>query len=138
MGFGIRWRSSASGIERPLGSHSRNAPGQWRLSQPCSIDLRADDSSRGALNHGNLDFAANTAGLECKVDRPAELLRDEIANDPDAVSAVGRSCHGGAADFPPCDRQVRRILASTWVAATGSVTCGPAIVVFASVPLGAS
>jgi hypothetical protein len=40
---------------------------------------------------GNLDVAANAAGCECKVDGTAELLRDEIANDPDAVSALGRS-----------------------------------------------
>src|SRR5262249_56333250 len=59
---------------------------------------------------GDLDVAADAAGCECEVDRTAEFLRDEIANDADAVSAVGRSCNGGAADLAPRDRQGARTL----------------------------
>jgi hypothetical protein len=60
-----------------------------------------------AGSEGNLDFAANAAGCECKLDRTAELLRHEVANDADAVSAGGRRCNGGAADLAPCDRPRR-------------------------------
>src|SRR5262249_25308893 len=59
---------------------------------------------------GDLDVAADTAGCECKVHKTTELLWDEIANDADAVSAVGRGCNGGTPDLAPCERQVCRVL----------------------------
>jgi hypothetical protein len=37
----------------------------------------------------NLNFAANPARSECEVNRTAELVRDQMANDAGAVSAVG-------------------------------------------------
>jgi poly-gamma-glutamate synthesis protein (capsule biosynthesis protein) len=36
----------------------------------------------------NFDLAANAAGRECEVDRTAKLVRNEVANDPDAVSKL--------------------------------------------------
>src|SRR5262249_58650330 len=88
----------------------RDLSGRHGFSRPCVTLAQACVSVARGLE-GDLDVAADAAGCECKVDRTAELLRDEIANDADAVSAVGRSCNGGAPDLAPCDRQVRRILA---------------------------
>jgi hypothetical protein len=51
---------------------------------------------KASSKHGGLESSCQSGAV--KVDQTAELLRDEIANDPDAVSALGRSCNGGAAD----------------------------------------
>jgi len=74
---------------------------------------RSDLCVDRARAQGGLDVAVDAAGCERNVHKTTELLRDEIANDADAVSAVGRRCNGGTADLAPCDRQVRRIPAES-------------------------
>src|SRR5262249_1851280 len=87
----------------------RDPSGRHSFSRLCVTCAQACVSVARELE-GNLDVAANTAGCKCKVDRTAELSRDEIANDAHAVSAIGRSCNGRTADLAPCDGQVCRIL----------------------------
>jgi hypothetical protein len=68
--------------------------------------LRSDDAMGSCLCIGyawperNFHFAANTAGCECEVDRTVELLRNKIANNADAVSAVRRR----VVSLPGCTR----------------------------------
>src|SRR5262245_23073410 len=54
-----------------------------------------------------LDLAADAARQESELDGAAELARDQLADDTDAVSAVWRGGDGGAADLSPRDRQIR-------------------------------
>src|SRR5262249_34799321 len=99
----------ATGYGQSASQVCRDPSGRHSFSRQCVTLAQACVSVARGLE-GDLDVAADAAGCECKGDRTAELLRDEIANDADAVSAVGRSCNGGAANLAPCDRQVRRLL----------------------------
>jgi hypothetical protein len=47
------------------------------------------ESRRG---RGNADFAAEATGSKDQIDRTAELFRNEITNNADAVFAIGGNC----------------------------------------------
>src|ERR1700726_2409309 len=72
-----RWPLILSPTLRSVGGNFQ-VEGLWRL-PACS--------ARGLER--NLNFAANPARCECEVNRTAELVRDQMANDAGAVSAVG-------------------------------------------------
>src|SRR5437870_13475416 len=112
-GFADSGRTSLA-TNRHMHRICRDSSGLYSFSRPCVTCAQSCVSVARGLE-GNLDGAANAAGCECKVDRTAELLRDEITNDADAVSAGGRSWNGWAADLTPYDRQVRRVLAGSAV-----------------------
>src|SRR5262245_39777945 len=99
----------ATGYKQSASQVCRDPSGRHSFSRPRVTCAQACVSVARELE-GNLDVAANTAGCKCKVDRTAELSRDEIANDAHAVSAIGRSCNRRTADLAPCDQQVCRIL----------------------------
>src|SRR5262245_26021953 len=110
----VRVDPGATGYEQSASAVCRDALGRHSFSRACITLAQACVSVARGLK-GDLDVATDDGGCECKRDRTAGLVRHEIANDADVVSAVGRGCNGGAADLAPCDRQVRRILAGSAV-----------------------
>src|SRR6202048_159794 len=89
-----------NGAPQPIAAkrsaHWSRQPGNW-------FNVKGEFLCQSAWN---LDSAADAAGCKSEIDQATELLWDEIANDADAVFAVGRSCNGGTADLAPLNGQV--------------------------------
>src|SRR3981189_1667033 len=102
--FGWRRKRSPPLGRSPSASHSfsRLCGDWWRTRRRYEAGTLSSGRKR------KFDFATCAVGQESKVDRAAELMRDEIPDEAGAEPGSNGSRYRRTGDLSPYDRQLRR------------------------------